>query len=337
MSSLPKHLYLAIMSLFFFWSNSALASDTAIVIHGGAGTILKEKMSESVEADYRQALKLSVTTGHKILETGGTSTDAVIAAIKIMEDSPLFNAGRGAAFNHDGKVELDASIMNGDDLNAGATTGVQTVRNPILLALAILDNSPHVMLMGRGAEAFAKNQGLESVENNYFYTERRYQQLMRAQAVKDGTALSESPDDDFEPQIFSTVGAVAIDRNGTIVAGTSTGGMTNKRFGRIGDSPIIGAGTYADSRYCGISATGHGEYFIRAAVSYDICAQVNYKKVTLQKAADEVIQNKLVRMGGEGGIIGIDARANISYSFNTPGMYRAGIDKTGKIEIAIFR
>ena len=334
---LPNIFYLAIMSLFLFWSSPTMASETAIVIHGGAGTILKERMSRSVEADYRQSLKHSVMAGHRILEAGGTSTEAVIAAITIMEDSPLFNAGHGAVFNNDGEVELDASIMNGDDLNAGAATGIKTVQNPIQLALAILKNSPHVMLMGEGAEAFAKNQGLELVENEYFYTDRRYKQLIKAQSGKNDTALSESQDDEFEPQVFGTVGAVAIDKTGTIVAGTSTGGMTNKRFGRIGDSPIIGAGTYADSRYCGISATGHGEYFIRAAVAHDICAMVNYKNITLKEAANEVIQKKLVAMGGQGGIVGIDSKANISYSFNTSGMYRAAMDKAGNLEIAIFR
>jgi len=337
MFNLSTQLKVTMMAALLVWGTQALSSEIAIVIHGGAGTILKEKMSQAIEADYRRVLQKSVEAGHRVLKSGGSSIDAVTDAIKIMENSPLFNAGHGATFNYDGKVELDASIMTGDKLNAGAVTGIQTVRNPILLALAILKNSPHVMLMGKGAEAFAKHQGLEIVENDYFYTERRRNQLIKAQSEKNCTNLSESPDDDFESQIFSTVGAVAIDSGGLITAGTSTGGMTNKRYGRIGDSPVIGAGTYADSRHCGISATGHGEYFIRAAIAHDICARVNYKGITLQSAADEVILDKLKAMGGDGGVIGIDSKANIIYSFNTPGMYRAKIDKTGKREVAIFR
>jgi len=314
-----------------------MAAETAIVIHGGAGTIIKEKMSPDIEAKYRSVLKQSIEAGYAVLKSGGSSTDAVISSIKVMEDSPLFNAGHGAVFNHQGQVELDASIMNGDDLNAGAATGISNVRNPIVLAQKVMEESPHVMLMGQGAENFAKEQGLTIVNNEYFHTERRLRQLKKLQKSSDRPGLSESEEDEFETQKFSTVGAVAIDSQGRISAGTSTGGMTNKRYGRIGDSPIIGAGTYADSSYCGISATGHGEYFIRAAVAYDICARVNYKGIALQEAADEVILDKLKQMGGDGGVIGIDSDANIIYSFNTPGMYRAKIDKTGRYEVAIFR
>jgi len=314
-----------------------MAAETAIVIHGGAGTIIKEKMSPDIEAKYRSVLKQSIEAGYAVLKSGGSSTDAVISSIKVMEDSPLFNAGHGAVFNHQGQVELDASIMNGDDLNAGAATGISNVRNPIVLAQKVMEESPHVMLMGQGAENFAKEQGLTIVNNEYFHTERRRRQLKNLQKSSDSQGLSESEEDEFETQKFSTVGAVAIDSQGRISAGTSTGGMTNKRYGRIGDSPIIGAGTYADSSYCGISATGHGEYFIRAAVAYDICARVNYKGIPLQNAADEVILEKLKQMGGDGGVIGIDSDANIIYSFNTAGMYRAKIDKTGRYEVAIFR
>jgi beta-aspartyl-peptidase (threonine type) len=313
----------------------------AIVIHGGAGTILRENMTDEVEQAYRVKLKEAVNAGHKILSSGGTSLDAVIAAITVMEDSELFNAGKGAVFTHEARVELDASIMEGRTLNAGAITGVTRVRNPILLAREVLAHSPHVMLMGEGAEAFASQQGITLVDNSYFQTERRRQQLERARAANGDVTLSEDPTDNLakalDDKSLGTVGAVAIDVHGDIAAGTSTGGMTNKRFGRIGDSPIIGAGTYADNAVCGISATGHGEYFIRAAVAHDICARVAYKGISLAQAANEVVMKKLVDMGADGGIIGLDADANVVFMFNSEGMYRAAIDKSGKEIIAIFK
>ena len=315
----------------------SLAAPYSIVIHGGAGTILRDKMSTEVEAEYREVLTKAVKAGHQVLQRGGSSTQAVTQAILVMEDSPLFNAGRGAVFTHDGEVELDASIMRGDDLNAGAVTGVKRVRNPILLAEQVMLNSPHVMLMGAGAEAFAETRELDMVENSYFHTERRRRQLQRVIDSDQDVAASEDATDDFEARKFSTVGAVALDQKGTISAGTSTGGMTNKRFGRIGDSPIIGAGTYADNSTCGISATGHGEYFIRAAVAHDICARVKYQGVDLASAAQAVINQRLVKMGGDGGVIGIDPKGEVVYAFNTPGMYRASINAAGQLDVQIFR
>ncbi|MDZ7684461.1 MAG: isoaspartyl peptidase/L-asparaginase [Gammaproteobacteria bacterium] len=316
-----------------------MARPVAIVIHGGAGTILRENLTAEIEAAYREKLSEAVRAGHDVLEAGGSSREAVIAAIRVMEDSPLFNAGKGAVFTHEEKVELDASIMEGRTLNAGAITGVTRARNPIRLANAVLEHSPHVMLMGEGAEAFAAEQGIELVDNDYFYTDRRLEQLRKVKQADDKTALSE--DDDLgralDDKQLGTVGAVAIDRRGDIAAGTSTGGMTNKRFGRIGDSPIIGAGTYADNGVCGISATGHGEYFIRAAVAHDIRARVEYKGIALQQAADEVVMEKLRAMGADGGIIGLDASGNVVYSFNSAGMYRASIDTDGRESVAIFR
>ena len=315
----------------------SLAAPYSIVIHGGAGTILRDKMSPDVEADYRRVLTKAVKAGHSVLAQGGNSGDAVIQAILVMEDSALFNAGHGAVFTHNGDVELDASIMRGGDLNAGAVAGVKRVRNPILLAQHVMQNSPHVMLVSQGAEDFAEAQGLELVDNSYFHTERRRRQLQRVIASNQAVAASEDSSDDFETRKFSTVGAVALDQAGNITAGTSTGGMTNKRYGRIGDSPIIGAGTYADNQACGISATGHGEYFIRAAVAHDICARVKYQGVDLGTAATAVINEKLVQMGGDGGIIGIDSLGNVVYAFNTTGMYRASIDKSGQLDVRIFR
>ena len=315
----------------------SLAAPYSIVIHGGAGTILRDKMSTEVEAEYREVLTKAVKAGHQVLQRGGSSIEAVTQAILVMEDSPLFNAGRGAVFTHDGEVELDASIMRGDDLNAGAVTGVKRVRNPILLAEQVMLNSPHVMLMGAGAEAFAETRELDMVENDYFHTERRRRQLQRVIDSDQDVAASEDATDDFEARKFSTVGAVALDQKGTISAGTSTGGMTNKRFGRIGDSPIIGAGTYADNSTCGISATGHGEYFIRAAVAHDICARVKYQGVDLASAAQAVINQRLVKMGGDGGVIGIDPKGEVVYAFNTPGMYRASINAAGQLDVQIFR
>ncbi|MBD3647003.1 MAG: isoaspartyl peptidase/L-asparaginase [Pseudomonadales bacterium] len=306
----------------------------AIVIHGGAGTILKSKMTPETEQAYRRELEAAVRAGHEVLMAGGSSREAIVAAIVLMEDSELFNAGKGAVFTQSGKVELDASIMDGKSLEAGAVTGIRRIKNPIVLANDVLEHSVHVMLMGEGAEEYAASRGFEFVDNSYFYTERRREQLRRVQQSDGETALSE---DDDDARKLGTLGAVAIDRQGTIAAATSTGGMTNKRFGRIGDSPIIGAGTYADNGVCGISATGHGEYFIRAAVAHDICARAAYQDVTLQEAADQVIQKKLVDMGADGGIIGIDRFANIVFSFNSEGMYRAAIDREGKLQVRIFR
>ena len=306
----------------------------AIAIHGGSGTINKGDFSESKEHEIRVTLERAVRAGHEILATGGASLDAVTRAITILEDSPHFNAAMGAVFNAEGKNELDASIMSGSDLNAGAVAAVHNVRNPVLLARKVMTDSVHVMLMGAGAEQFARDHGIAFEDDDYFFTEYRWQQLQKAKAKDNGetTFLSETPD-----QWFSTVGAVALDSQGNLAAGTSTGGMTNKRWGRVGDSPIIGAGTYADNQSCAVSATGHGEYFIRATVAREICARVQYTGMGLAKSANQVINKELVEMGGSGGIIALDPQGNIALTFNTAGMYRASVDIDGKVTVAIYK
>ncbi len=304
--------------------NATAKKPIAIVIHGGAGTILKENLTPAKEKAIRATLAKATNAGYAVLQRGGAATDAVIAAIEVMEDSPLFNAGQGAVFTAEGTHELDASIMRGSDLQAGAVAAVKHVKNPIRAAMAVLEKSPHVLLAGDGADQFAKEQGLPWVENSWFDTDYRRQQWQKARAEKT-TALSEDEltkpgsADDFK---FGTVGAVAIDIHGNLAAGTSTGGMTNKSHGRIGDSPIIGAGTYADNRSCAISATGHGEYFIRYAVAHDICARSRYLKQPLQQAAESVIMDVLFSAGGEGGIIALDHNAQPVMVFNSKGMYR---------------
>lgn len=310
-----------------------------IVIHGGAGTILKKNMSDSLETAYKNKLKEAITTGHTILENGGSSTDAITAAINVMEDSPLFNAGKGAVFANDGTNQLDASFMDGANLNAGAVAGVTNVKNPINLAVSVMNDSPHVMLAGKGAETFASEQGIEQVDPSYFYTERRFKSLQR---VKEKEATSKAKEIAFmDPFIknnkFGTVGCVALDKNGNLAAGTSTGGMTNKKWDRIGDAPIIGAGTYANNATCAISSTGWGEYFIRGMVAYDISAMMEYKGSSLKEAASEVIQDKLTKLGGTGGIVAIDKDGNVAMEFNTAGMYRAHMNAAGEIEIAIYK
>lgn len=304
----------------------------AMVIHGGAGTILKENLTDEMEALYRSALDKALSIGEQILTEGGTSMDAVIATIKSMEDSPLFNAGIGAVYTNEGNNELDASIMRGNDLEAGAVGGVKTVKNPITAARAVLEKSEHVMMVGEGADTFAKLCGLELVDNSYFRTERRAKSLQRAlereeKEKKEVSELSESK--------FGTVGAVALDVHGNIVAGTSTGGMTNKRYNRIGDSPIIGAGTYANNRTCGVSCTGHGEYFIRYAVAHDVSAMMAYKGVSLQEASDDIINGKLKKAGGSGGLVALDKNGHAAMPFNTPGMYRGYVSDTKRF-VAIF-
>jgi beta-aspartyl-peptidase (threonine type) len=305
----------------------------AIAIHGGAGTISKSDVSEEKEGEIRETLENAVRAGYRILKSGGSSIDAVTAAVTLLEDSPNFNAGKGAVFNAAGKNELDSSIMQGSGLEAGAVAAVHNIRNPVLLARKVMTDSAHVMLMGEGAEQFARDNGIQFEDDAYFFTEYRWQQLLKAREADDGetTFLSETPD-----RWFSTVGAVALDKEGNLAAATSTGGMTNKRWGRVGDSPIIGAGTYADNRSCAVSATGHGEYFIRATVARDICARVQFTDVGLAQAADYVVNEQLVEMGGSGGIIAVDPTGNIALTFNTPGMYRASIDTKGQLTVAIF-
>ena len=278
----------------------------AIIIHGGAGTILKKNMSNEKEGEYKAKLEEAVKVGHKILKNGGTSQEAVMRTIQIMEASPLFNAGKGAVFTHEETNELDASFMDGKTLNAGAVAGVTNVKSPIELAIKIMTDSDHVMLSGRGASIFAEEKGLEIVNPSYFYTERRFKSLQR---IKDREKTELDHDDkkaafydtDIKNSKFGTVGCVALDKNGNIAAGTSTGGMTNKRWGRIGDAPIIGSGTYANNKTCGVSSTGWGEYFIRSQVAYDISAQMEYQQKTLKQATKDVIQNKLTKLGGTGG------------------------------------
>jgi beta-aspartyl-peptidase (threonine type) len=325
-----------------------IADNFGIVIHGGAGTILRENMTPEKEAEYKAKLEEAIKTGHKILAEGGSSLDAVEATIRIMEDSPLFNAAKGAVFTADEKNELDASIMNGADKAAGAIAGVTTVKNPISLARQVMENSPHVMMAGKGAEIFAKERGLELVSPDYFYTQSRFDALQRVKA-KDENAVELDHDEDstkkdkanfYDPTIkdskFGTVGCAALDKNGNLAAGTSTGGMTNKKYGRVGDAPIIGAGTYANNATCAVSSTGWGEYFIRNIVAYDISAMMEYKNSSLQEAAKEVIQNKLSALGGDGGIIAIDKNGNVVMEFNTSGMYRASMNKNGELYIGIY-
>lgn len=310
-----------------------------IVIHGGAGTILKENMTDSMEVAYKQKLEEAIRTGHEILKNGGTALEAITKTINIMEDSPLFNAGKGAVFTNAETNELDASIMDGATLNAGAVAGVQRVKNPIDLALAVMTQSDHVMLSGTGAEDFAAAQGIELIDPSYFHTDRRFNSLQRVKELEksnDGAAilLEEFKANDYK---YGTVGCVALDLNGNIAAGTSTGGMTNKRWNRIGDSPIIGAGTYANNATCGVSSTGWGEYFIRGMVAHDISAMMEYKGSSLQEASTEVIQNKLTELGGTGGIVAMDHQGNVAMEFNTPGMYRAHMNAEGELVIGIYK
>ncbi len=322
-------------------SDKVESDNFGIVIHGGAGTILKENMTDSLEMAYKAVLEEAIRVGHGILANGGTSLEAVQRTINVMEDHPLFNAGKGAVFTNEGKNELDAAIMDGETLNAGAVAGVTTVKNPINLAYEVMENSPHVLLAGKGAEQFAKEKGLEIVEPFYFHTDARFESLQR---IKDSEKTELDHDAQktafLDPFIkdskFGTVGAVALDKNGNIAAGTSTGGMTNKKWNRIGDVPIIGAGTYANNATCAVSATGWGEYFIRGVVAYDISAMMEYKKMSLQEAASAVIQDKLTELGGEGGIIAIDSKGNIAMEFNSAGMYRAAMNKEGKLTLGIY-
>lgn len=313
---------------------TADSAPVAIAIHAGAGTIKAGQMSPQQEREIRGTLEHAVTEGHRILESGGTSLDAVTRAVTLLEDSPHFNAGRGAVFNAEGKNELDASIMDGATLDAGAVAGVRNVRNPVLLARSIMTDSKHVMLMGDGAAEFAREQGIRFEDDDYFRTEHRWQQLLDARAKSQEAAAQQQATPD---RWLSTVGAVAVDAQGNLAAATSTGGMTNKRWGRVGDSPIIGAGTYADNRSCAVSATGHGEYFIRATVARDLCARVQFSGASLQQAADTMIHQVLKEMGGAGGIIAIDPRGNIALTFNTAGMYRASVNTDGVVYVGIYR
>jgi beta-aspartyl-peptidase (threonine type) len=297
----------------------------SLAIHGGAGTITRSSMTSDKEQKYLQALDAALKAGETILKNGGTSLDAVSAAVQNLEDCPLFNAGKGSVFTNSGGHEMDASIMNGSDLSAGAVAGVRSVKNPVLLARAIMEKSEHVFLAGQGAAAFAKSIGMQFEVDEYFYDEFRYQQLQ--EAITSGKVLLDHTENGNKK--FGTVGAVALDQHGNLAAATSTGGMTNKRYNRIGDTPMIGAGTYANNTTCAISCTGHGEYFIRAVVAYDISCLIEYKGLSLQEACEIVVQQKLVKIGGEGGLIAVDAKGNIELPFNSEGMYR-GMVRSGE-------
>ena len=310
-----------------------------IVIHGGAGTILKKNMTKEKEKEYRQALSKAIKIGYDVLKNGGGSKDAVEKTINYMEDSPLFNAGKGAVLTAKGTIELDASFMDGKTLNAGAVSGVKKIKNPISAAIKVMEKSPHVMLSGQGADLFSQIQGLEIVDQDYFFTERRINDLKRVQKAEKLKGVYKTQNDEtfLENQRYGTVGCVALDKSGNLAAGTSTGGMTNKKWNRIGDAPIIGAGTYANNLTCAISATGWGEFFIRAVVAHDISAIMEYKGLSIQKAAYEVIHNKVGALGGNGGIIGIDNNGNIAMEMNTSGMYRAHMNQEGKLDVKIYR
>lgn len=300
----------------------------AIAIHGGAGVIGRASMTPEAERSYTAELGRALDAGYAVLESGGSSLDAVVAAVKILEDSPLFNAGRGAVFNAEGANELDASLMDGQTLRAGAVAGLRHVRNPIELARLVMERSPHVFLAGRGAEEFALENGMPLVPRSWFYTERRWQQLEQARR---GERLSAA-----DIGYYGTVGAIALDAHGNLAAATSTGGMTNKRWGRVGDSPIIGAGTYADNGSCAVSATGSGEFFIRGVIAHEISALMKYRGLPVDEAARAAIRGRLAALGGDGGVIVVDREGNIAMEFNTEGMFRGARDAKGRREIAIY-
>ncbi|MBM3875312.1 MAG: isoaspartyl peptidase/L-asparaginase [Verrucomicrobia bacterium] len=325
-------------------SHAASAAEPAapitLVIHGGAGAIPRAEMTADKEKGHRAALEASLRAGHAVLKAGGAALDAVVAAIQVLEDSPLHNAGKGAVLTAEGTVEMDASIMDGATRRAGAVAAVKHPKNPIVLARLVMDKSPHVLMTGEGAEIFGKQHGVTMMPPDYFITDQRRQQLeriLRSQKQKD----REKPRSEFEmltpAERAGTVGAVALDGRGNLAAGTSTGGMVNKKFGRVGDSPIVGAGTFADNRTCGVSGTGHGEFFIRGVVAYDVAALMEYKGLKLAEAADLVVMKKLKELGGTGGIIALDRRGNVAMPFNTEGMFRGVMRADGSFEIAIYR
>ena len=310
---------------------SAEAAVPVLVIHGGAGVIRKDLTPEK-EKLVRADLEAALSAGYAVLKDGGASLDAVTKAILVLEDSPRFNAGKGAVFTHDGKNELDSAIMDGATLRAGAIAGVHRVKNPVLLARAVMEKSPHVFLTGDGAEVFAQTVGVELVDPSYFRTDERWNQLqdaLKAEAAGQQSSLGRAIH-------YGTVGAVALDKAGHLAAATSTGGMTNKRWGRVGDSPIIGAGTYANA-HCAVSATGWGEFYIRSVAAHDICARVEYGKQPVAKAADAVVMGVVPKLGGDGGVIALDANGNFATPFNTDGMYRGWVDRDGKVHVALLK
>ena len=315
-----------------------------LVIHGGAGTITRQNRTEQNERAYKLSLEKALRAGYEILNSGGSSLDAVEATVKILEDNPLFNAGKGAVFTHEGKIELDAAIMNGKNLAAGSMAGVTIIKNPVSGARAVMEKSGHVMLIGKGAEAFAAEQGLDIVDPSYFYTQSRWdslQNLIKQDSIKNKinkvntkTVGEEAKNNDSK---FGTVGAVALDIQGNLAAATSTGGMSNKKYGRVGDVPIIGAGTYANNATCAISCTGWGEFFIRLVVAKSVSDLMEYKNLSLQKAAEEMIMKKVPQLGGDGGLIAVDKKGNIAMPFNTAGMYRGYIRSDGKAVVRIYK
>lgn len=319
-----------------------------IAIHGGAGTILRSSMTPEKEKLYTDALRTALQSGFVVLEKGGSALDAVETAVRSLEDCPLFNAGKGAVFNNAGTHEMDASIMSGKDLSAGAVSLIKRVKNPISLARSVMERSEHVFLCGDGAEEFAKQMNLEFAGDEYFHDAFRFEQWKKAQETEGsfldhnlnaevGMQNSELNTENTKDKKFGTVGAVALDKDGNLAAATSTGGMTNKKFGRVGDSPIIGAGTYANNNTCAISCTGHGELFIRSVVAYDVSALMEYKNLSLREACEEVVMKKLVKIGGEGGLIAIDKNGNIELPFNSEGMYRAMKNGSGVEKVEIYK
>ncbi len=302
-------------------ASSVNKQEWAIVIHGGAGAMSKDKMTPEMDSSYRASLKEALNIGREILIAGGTSLEAVEKTINVLENNPLFNAGKGAVFTHDGKNELDASIMDGSNLAAGSVAGVMDIKNPITAARYVMTKSEHVMLTGAGASQFAKEQGLEIVSPEYFYTEKRFSELQEI----------------LKNEKHGTVGCCALDKNGNLAAGTSTGGMPNKRYNRVGDAPIIGAGTYANNATCAVSATGHGEFFIRWTVAHDISALMEYKGLSLKDASELVVNDKLVKAGGSGGVICVDSKGNVSMPFNSEGMFRGFATADGKTGVFIYK
>ncbi|GAA4332910.1 isoaspartyl peptidase/L-asparaginase [Flaviaesturariibacter amylovorans] len=319
-----------------------------LVIHGGAGTILKKNMTPEAEQAYQEGLRAALQAGYAVLSRGGSALDAVEATVRVLEDNPLFNAGKGAVFTNEGRNELDAAIMDGQTLKAGSVASVTTVRNPISAARAVMDKSEHVMMIGKGAEQFAQQQGLAIVDPAYFYTEARWNGLQQAKALDSASAVRDTTRATPKQEAFlrqpgnrdhkyGTVGAVALDKAGNLAAATSTGGMTNKKFGRVGDAPIIGAGTYASNATCAISCTGWGEYFIRLSVAKSVSDLMEYKGWSVGKAAAELIMKKVPALGGDGGLIALDKNGNFSMVFNTEGMYRGYITPDGKMTVKIYK
>ena len=312
----------------------------AIVIHGGAGYLSKENMPLKKQKQYKMALEKALNKGYEILENGGTAIDAVQNTLIILENSPLFNAGKGAVFDNQGKNKMDASIMDGKTLNTGAVAGISNVKNPIQLARIVMDSTKHVLLSGKGAEIFAEQHHLKFEKDAYFYTKKQHENLLKVQKkereLKLGKAVAKKETDKKGNQKYGTVGAVALDKTGNIAAGTSTGGLTNKKYGRIGDSPIIGAGTYANNNVCGVSCTGIGEYFIRTLAAHEVSSLIQYKKLSAKEAIKEVIHQQIANLGGKGGMIVLDKYGNIAWDFNTKGMFRAYKKSTGENKTSFF-